>query len=97
MTNPKHKADEPKTADEPTTPAEDPRHPDTQADVGVQPPDLDPEQYGFRTIEVTDVDETGPGSVEPTKVESVAGAGSTFSDRAKARGGNKAVQSAENK
>jgi hypothetical protein len=59
---------------------------------------LDPAVYGFRAIEVTDAEESGPGPVEPVRVESVS-SGETFADRAAKRtgSGNKAVQSAENK
>jgi hypothetical protein len=90
----------PKSADEPNTPEQDPRHPDTNADAGGQPPALNPEDYGFRAIEVRDVDETGPGSVEPTRMEPLSQTGgTTFAERAKGarRGESKAVQSAENK
>jgi hypothetical protein len=93
----KHAAEETAaTGDAPQSPLSDPRHPDTTADQGVNPPDLDPENYGFRPIEVTDVDEQGPGTVPPVEVPAVS-QGETFADRAAARegGGNKAVQSSQ--
>lgn len=104
---------------QPQTAETDPRHPDTTADQGSQPPALDPGEeavlsgeqqeipatdpkvYGFRPIEVTETDETGPGSIPPTEVPAVS-QGETFADRAKSaagRGESKAVQPdrAENK
>lgn len=69
---------------------------------------LDPKVYGFRPIEVVERDETGPGAVEPVRVEPLSQIeGSSFTTRAQARRGegkavqppaeSKAVQSAENK
>jgi hypothetical protein len=77
------------------TPESDPRHPDTSADKaegGTTPAaDLDPADYGFRTIDEAEVAK-GPGAVEPTKVEPVSSVpNSTFASR------SKAIRSAENK
>lgn len=81
----------PRMSGEPTSPTTNPRHPDTTADQGTQPPDLNPEDYGFRKIEETQPAE-GPGAVEPTRVEPVSSVPeSSFASR------RKAVQSSENK
>lgn len=72
----------------------DPRTPNTTAD-------RDPRAFG--TIDATGAEEAalaGPGVLPPLRVESsVTRANSTFAERAAARrgGGNKAVQSGENK
>lgn len=61
----------------------DPREPDTELDK------LDPETYGFRTIDTEGVKEAyaaGPGSVDPERHESVTGPDqTTMRDRAKLR------------
>lgn len=69
----------------------DPRHPDTTADAGVTPEKLDPEAYGFTTIEETSP-APGPGSVGATVVEPISSVpNSTFASR------SKVIQRAETK
>jgi len=78
--------------DQARTNASNPRHPDTNAD-------RDPRAFG--TIEVTETDESGPGTVDPVVMPTAAGdGGSTFASRRAARTKgpeSKQVQSAENK
>lgn len=86
--------------------ADDARHPDTVTDSGGRTPKLEPETYGFRTIEGVEPAE-GKGSVDPVRVRSASAlatepiepANSTFSSRSKAvqASENKAVSSAESK
>lgn len=72
----------------------DPRSPDTNADK-------DPRAFGtIDTSGAEEAEKAGPGVLEPERVESRTGSkNSTFAERAAARrdGGNKAVQSGENK
>lgn len=70
----------------------DPRTPDTAADKGRPTPALEPEDFGFTTIEGAEPAD-GQGSIPPTVVEPISSVpNSTFRTRS-----GKAVQSAEDK
>lgn len=92
---------------------QDPRTPDTTADR-VQKPAVapapgrtrddagDPATYGFRSLsDAPEVEDNGPGALEPQRVESMAGldenGNSTFASRRAARQGKGTPGGAENK